>query len=150
MHWVWENIRHLIKIDINCWFPVYRLSVMLLQVLISRGWGFMLPVLTKLTTCKLGTENRQLMYTDPKWKLYTLFHWITVLLVYMSLYDLRMLIETSSQITIMQFSLKSKVYLSVNAWKTCSLRCTCWGTGGSLTVLKPTRKYLQLSTGNKK
>ena len=34
--------------------------------------------------------------------------------------------------------------------KTCSLRCTCWGTGGSLTALKPTRKHLQLSTGNKK
>ena len=61
-----------------------------------------------------------------------------------------MLIETSSQITIMQFSFKSQVYSSVNAWKTCSLRCTCWGTGASLTALKPARKHLQLSTGNKK
>ena len=34
--------------------------------------------------------------------------------------------------------------------KTCSLRCTCSGTGGSLTALKPTRKHLQLSTDNKK
>ena len=58
-----------------------------------------------------------LYYTDPKWKLYTLFLWITVLLVYMSLKDLRMLIETSSQITIMQFLFKSKVNSSVNAWK---------------------------------
>ena len=61
-----------------------------------------------------------------------------------------MLIETSSQIMIMQFLFKSKVYLSVNAWKTCSLRCMCWGTGGPLTALKPTRKHLQLSTRNKK
>ena len=61
-----------------------------------------------------------------------------------------MLIETSSQITIMQFLFKSQVYSSVNAWKTCSLRCTCCGTGGSLTALKPTRKHLQLSTGNEK
>ena len=61
-----------------------------------------------------------------------------------------MLIETSSQITIMQFVFESQVYSSVNAWKTCSLRCTCWQTGGSLTALKPTRKHLQLSTGNKK
>ena len=34
--------------------------------------------------------------------------------------------------------------------KTCSLRCTRSGTGGSLTALKPTRKHLQLSTDNKK
>ena len=34
--------------------------------------------------------------------------------------------------------------------KTCSLRCTCCGTGGSFTALKLTRKHLQLSTGNKK
>ena len=68
----------------------------------------------------------------------------------MSLLDLRMLIETSSQITIMQFWFKSQVYSSVNAWKTCSLRCTCWGTGGPLTALKTTGKHLQLSTGNKK
>ena len=61
-----------------------------------------------------------------------------------------MLIKTSSQITIMQFLFKSQVYSSVNAWKTCSLRCTCWGTGGSLTALKPTRKHFQLSTGDKK
>ena len=89
-------------------------------------------------------------YTDPKWKLYTLFLWITVLLVYMSLSDLRMLIETSLQITILQFLFKSQVYSSVNAWKTCSLRCTCWVTGDSLTALKSTRKHLQLSTDNKK
>ena len=61
-----------------------------------------------------------------------------------------MLIETSSQITIMQFSFKSQVYSSVNAWKTWSLPCTCWGTGGSSTTLKPTIKHLQLRTGNKK
>ena len=61
-----------------------------------------------------------------------------------------MLIATSSQILIMQFLFKSQVYSSVNAWKTWSLPCTCWGTGGSLTTLKPTRKDLQLSTGNKK
>ena len=51
---------------------------------------------------------------------------------------------------IMQFLFKSQVYSSVNAWKTWSLPCTCWGTGGSLTALNPTRKHLQLSTGNKK
>ena len=34
--------------------------------------------------------------------------------------------------------------------KTCSLRRTCSGTGGSLTALKPTRKHLQLCTDNKK
>ena len=34
--------------------------------------------------------------------------------------------------------------------KTCSLPCTCSGTGGSLTALKPTRKHLQLSTDSKK
>ena len=34
--------------------------------------------------------------------------------------------------------------------KTCSLRCTCSGTGVSLTALKLTRKHLQLSTDNKK
>ena len=49
-----------------------------------------------------------------------------------------------------QFLFKSQVYSSINAWKTWSLPCTCWGTGGSLTALKPTRKHLQLSTGNKK
>ena len=48
------------------------------------------------------------------------------------------------------FLFKSQVYSSANAWKTCFLRCTCWGTGGSLTALKPTRKHLQLSTRNKK
>ena len=48
------------------------------------------------------------------------------------------------------FIKKSQVYSRVNAWKTCSLRCTCWGTGGSLPALKPTRKHLQLSTDNKK
>ena len=50
----------------------------------------------------------------------------------------------------MQFLFKSQVYSSLNAWKTCSLLCMCWGTGGSLTALKPTRKHLQLSTDNKK
>ena len=45
---------------------------------------------------------------------------------------------------------KSQVYSSVNVWKTWSLPCTCWGTGGSLTTLKPTRKHLQLIAGNKK
>ena len=50
----------------------------------------------------------------------------------------------------MPFLLKSQVYLSVNVRKTCSLRCTCSGTGVSLTALKLTRKYLQLSTDNKK
>ena len=35
-------------------------------------------------------------YIDPKWKLYTLFLWIAFLLVYMSMQDLRMLIEISS------------------------------------------------------
>ena len=49
----------------------------------------------------------------------------------------------------MQFLFKSQVYSSVNALKTGSLPCTCWGTGGSLTALKQTRKHLQLSTGNK-
>ena len=34
--------------------------------------------------------------------------------------------------------------------KMCSLHCTCPGTGGSLTSLKPTRKHLELSTDNKK
>ena len=34
--------------------------------------------------------------------------------------------------------------------KTCSLRRTCSGTGGSLTALKRTRKHLQVSTDNKK
>ena len=32
--------------------------------------------------------------------------------------------------------------------KTCSLRCTCWGTVGSRTALKSTRKHLQLITDN--
>ena len=50
----------------------------------------------------------------------------------------------------MQFLFKSQVYFSVNARKTCSLRCTCSGTGVSMTALKLTRKYLQLSTDNKK
>ena len=50
----------------------------------------------------------------------------------------------------MQFLFKSQVYSSVNARKTCSLRCTCSGTGVSMTALKPTRKHLQLSTDNKK
>ena len=89
-------------------------------------------------------------YTDPKWKLYILFLWIAVLLVYISLYDIRTIIEISSRITIMQFLSKPQVYLSVNAWKTCSLRCTCSGTGGSIIALKPTRILLQLSTDNKK
>ena len=61
-----------------------------------------------------------------------------------------MLIETSSQITIMQFLFKSQVYSSVNAWKTWSVPCTCWGTGGASTTLKPTGIHLQLSTGYKK
>ena len=34
--------------------------------------------------------------------------------------------------------------------KTCSLRCTCSGTDGSLTALKPVRTHLQLSTDDKK
>ena len=46
--------------------------------------------------------------------------------------------------------IKSQVYLSVNVRKTCSLRCTCSRTGVSLTALKLTRKYLQLSTDDKK
>ena len=50
----------------------------------------------------------------------------------------------------MHFLLKSQVYLSANIRKTCSLRCTCSGTGVSLTALKPMRKYLQLSTDDKK
>ena len=33
--------------------------------------------------------------------------------------------------------------------KTCSLRCTCPETGGSLTALNRTLKHLQLSTDNK-
>ena len=61
-----------------------------------------------------------------------------------------MLIEILFRITIVQFLFKSQVYWSVNAWKTCSLRCTCSGTGGSLTALKPAGKHLQLSTNNKK
>ena len=61
-----------------------------------------------------------------------------------------MLIETSSQITIMQFLFKSQVYSGGNARKTCFVRCTCWGTGGPLTALKPTRKHLQLSPDNKR
>ena len=67
-------------------------------------------------------------------------------IVYMSLYDTRTIIEISSQITIMQFLSKSQVYSSVKAWETCSLRCTCSGTGGSIIALKPTRTHLQLST----
>ena len=50
----------------------------------------------------------------------------------------------------MQFLFKSPVYSSVNARKTCSLSCTCSDTGVSVTALKLTRKYLQLSTDNKK
>ena len=50
----------------------------------------------------------------------------------------------------MQFLIKTQVYSSVNARKTCSLRCTCSATGVSVTALKLTRKYLQLSTDNKK
>ena len=63
---------------------------------------------------------------------------------------LRIIIEILSRITIMQFLLESQVYLSVNARKTCSLRSTCPGTGVSVAALKLTRKYLQLSTDNKK
>ena len=68
----------------------------------------------------------------------------------MSLSDLRMVIEISPQLTIMQFVFKSHVYRTAKAWKTCSLRCTRSGTDGSLTGFKPTRKHLQLSTDNKK
>ena len=50
----------------------------------------------------------------------------------------------------MQFLFKSQVYSSVNARKTCSLRCTCSGTGVSVTALNLPRKYLQLSTEIKK
>ena len=50
----------------------------------------------------------------------------------------------------MQFLFKSQVYSSVNARKTCSLRYTCSGTGVSVIALKLMRKYLQLSTDNKK
>ena len=50
----------------------------------------------------------------------------------------------------MQFSYKSQVYSSVNARKTCPLRCACSGTGVTVTALKLTRKYLQLSIDNKK
>ena len=41
---------------------------------------------------------------------------------------------------------KSQVCLK----KTCSLRCTCSGTGGSLTALKTARKHLQLSIDDNK
>ena len=44
------------------------------QVIICGDWNFI-----------LDPEMDSFNYTDPKWKLYTLFLWITVLLVYMSL-----------------------------------------------------------------
>ena len=50
----------------------------------------------------------------------------------------------------MQFLFKFQVYSSVNARKTCSLRCTSSGTGVSVTALKLTRNFLQLRTDNKK
>ena len=80
-------------------------------------------------------------------------HFISLTSYFVSIHVIVRLTHTyqnSSRITIMQFLFKSQVNSSVNARKTCSLCCTCSGTGISVTALKLTRKFLQLSTDNKK